>query len=483
MTSLDPGLIPEEDLSPAVPGAPGETSIEGTSAEARLLARLRERFGSCEDLTTHLRRLVLDIDDVLNDQLNEVIEAPNFRDLEARWRGLASVVWTKGVTASSSPSGGQIKIKLLDLSWNELSRDLHYTADIRRSVLFTKLGRQELDTLGGEPFGVAMIDHNLSMSLDTEFDDLYTAQLICALGEACMCPILMGAGHDFFGEGDAAWYTDIRRIGNILNGEEYRSWQALRALPNARFLGLVVNRTQLRGPYQDLDLGFRFHQWPSQSDGIWGSAAYDLLRSILAEYRRCAWFGFLKLVSNEPGVGAVLEPTQNPLPTSCARRSRTAVRMTRPLALAYSELGFIALAESTKNNLLYFVGNRTVVDCKGSANQAVVTQLQSVMNACRIVHFVKVQIRALIGQVKSASECEAILNNWFDPYISPSSSSTELQARYPLQGARIRVTESPNDAARFLCDVVVRPQYQIDEVMGDIQLQTDFGARNLGEAA
>ena len=76
--------------------------------------------------------------------------------------------------------------------------------------------------------------------------------------------------------------------------------------------------------------------------------------------------------------------------------------MTRPLALAYSELGFIALAESTKNNLLYFVGNRTVVDCKGSANQAVATPLQSVMNACRIVHFVKVQIRALIGPVKSA---------------------------------------------------------------------------------
>ena len=482
MTSLDPGLSPDEDLSPAVPGAPGETPVEGSSAEALLLARLRERFGTCEDLTTHLRRLVLDLDDVLNDQLNEIIEAPAFRDLETRWRGLASVVWTKGVAASTQ-GGGQIKIKLLDLSWEELSRDLHYAADIRRSVLFTKLGRQELDTLGGEPFGVAMLDHDLSMSLDTEFDDLYTAQLICTLGEACMCPFLLGAGQDFFGEGDTAWFTDVRRIGNILNGEDYRGWQALRALPNARFLGLVVNRTQLRSAYQDLDLGFRFHQWPSQSDGLWGSAVYDLLRSILAEYRRCAWFGFLKLVSNEPGVGAVLEPTQNPLPKGCRRASRSSVRMTRPLASAYSDLGFIALAESSKNNALYFVGNRTVVDCNGSATQAVVTQLQSVMNACRIVHFVKVQIRALIGQVKSAAECEAILNNWFDPYISPSSSSTELQARYPLQGARIRVTESPNDAARFLCEVVVRPQYQIDEVMGDIQLQTDFGARTLGEAA
>lgn len=479
MTSADP----VEDLSPAVRDASGEVAHGGPSEEAAMLSRLRERFGTLDALTSHLRRLALDVEDILNAQLNEVIEAPAFRDLETRWRGLASVVWTKGVAASGVPGQGQIKVKLLDLSWDDLSRDLHYAVDVRRTTLFTLLGRQELDTLGGEPFGVAMIDHALSMSLDTEFDDLYTAQLLSALGEACMCPLLLSADGDFFGEGDAAWFTDVTRIGKVLSSEDYRSWQALRALPSARFLGLVVNKTQLRGPYQDLDLGFRFHQWPRQSQGLWGTAAYDLVRSILSEYRRCAWFGFLKLVSNEPGVGAVLEPARNPLPEGCTRRARASVRMTRPLALAYSELGFIALAESTKNNLLYFVGNRTVVDCNGSSQAAVVTQLQSVLIASRIVHFVKVQIRALIGQVKSTSEIEAILNNWFDPYISPSSSSTELQARYPLQGARIRVTESPSDAARYLCEVVVRPQYQIDEVMGDIQLNTDFGAGSLGEAA
>ena len=460
-----------DDILPAASPA-----LQGASEEERLLARLRVRFSSVEQLTSYLRRLCLDIEDVLNAQLNEVIEAPKFRDMESRWMGLASVVWAR----DSAPS---VKIKVLDLSWEELSRDLHYTSEIRKSILYTLLGQQELDTLGGEPFGILMIDHGLSMSLETEYDDLFTAQLICGLAEACMCPIIMGVGDDFFGENDAAWFTDVRRITNILNSEDYRGWQTLRNLPNARFLGLAMNQTQLRGRYEDLDIGFRFHQWPSQSHGLWASAGYDFLRSVIAEFRRCAWFGFLKLVTNEPGVGAVLDQSRHPVPAACQREYRAMVRMTRNLALAYSENGFIALAESTKSNMLYFVGNRTVADCKGSAHAEVVTQLQSVMIACRIMHFVKVQIRALIGQVKTPAECEAILNNWFDPYISPSSSSTELQARYPLQGARIRVTESASDSARFQCEVVVRPQYQIDEVMGDIVLHTDFGAGKTGEAA
>ena len=396
--------------------------------------------------------------------------------MEARWTGLASVVWAKRGAAS-------VKVKLLDLSWEELSRDLHYTSDMRQAVLYKLMGQRELDTLGGEPFGLAMLDHELSMSLETEFDDLYTAQLVCALAEAVMCPIIMGVAQDFFGETDAAWLSDARRITNVLNSTDYRSWQTLRSLPNARFLALVMLRTQLRGRYEDLDIGFRFHQWPSESDGLWGSAGYDFLRTAIAEFLRCAWFGFLKLVGATPGEGAVLACTEHPIPKGCIRGVRAQLRMTRNLAHLYSELGFIPLAESPKTNLLYFVGNRSVTETGGSAAAEIVTQLQSVMIACRIVHYLKVQIRALIGQVKTSAECEQILNDWFDPYVSGSSSSNELQARFPLQGARVRVSESATDRARFQCEVIVRPQYQIDNVLGDITLRTDFGAGKLGKAA
>ena len=433
------------------------------------LDRLRMRFADIEALTSFLRRTVLELEALLSSQLTKIIEANAFRQMEARWSGLASVVWAKRGASS-------VKIKILDLSWEELTRDLHYTSEMRLSVLYKLMGQRELDTMGGEPFGLAMVDHCLSMSLETEFDDLYTAQLVCELAESVMCPIIMGLAEDFFGETDAAWLTDARRITSILGGEDYRSWQTLRRLPNARFLGLVMLQTQLRGRYEDLDIGFRFHQYPSDSNGLWGSAGYDFLRTVIGEFKRRAWFGFLKLVGANPGEGAVLAPTEHPIPMGSSRGVRAQVRMTRNLAHLYSELGFIPIAESPKSNYLYFVGNRTVIETGGSVVSEILTQLQSVMIACRIVHYLKVQVRALIGQVKTSTECEQILNDWFEPYVSGSSSSNELQARFPLKNARVRVTESSTERARFQCEVIVRPQYQIDTVLGDITLRTDFGA-------
>ena len=453
---------------------PNVSALGGETTQDVVLQSLIDRFQTLEQIKSLLCRVVLNIEAALQKQITEVIEAPAFKKLEGRWMGLASVVWTLN-------NNSNVKVKILDLNWEELSRDLNYKNEIRRSVLYNLLGQKELDTMGGEPVGIAMIDHGLSMSLDTEYDDLYTAQLICSMAEACMCPIIMGVSEDFFGETDAAWFTDVRRMNDILNGEEYRGWQSLRNSPNSRFLSVVLPRTQLRGRYEDKDIGFFYRQWPTESQGLWASGCYDFLRTVIQEFNRCAWFGFLKLVTNQPGVGAVLGPTRHPLPEGCMRNSRANIRMTRNLATAYSENGFIALAESTKNNALYFVGNRTVTDCAGSTQQEIVTQLQSVMIACRIIHYVKVQIRALIGQVKTAAECETILNNWFDAYISPSSSSIELQAKYPLRGASVSVSDGETESARFQCNVIVRPQYQIDNVLGEITLKTDFDAGNLVE--
>lgn len=456
-----------ENLLSASQDAESTLPIYNENDDPRLEA-FAFKYKDISQLRSCLLRLVLDLEDMLSAQLTAIIEAPEFQVLEARWMGLASLVWSK-------PDVNNIKIKILDLDWDELCRDLHYTSEIRRSKLYHLLGYNELDTLGGEPFGIAMIDHSLSMSVDTEHDELYTAQLICSMAEACMCPIIMSAGDAFFGESDAAWFTDIRRVKSVLNGEEFRAWQTLRNLPSARFMGLVLPETQLRGRYEDTDIGFRFHQWPSESTGLWGSGAYDFLRTVIAEFHRCAWFGFLKLVSNEAGVGAVLETTRHPIPEGCERTMRAKTRMIRDLALAYSNAGFVVLAESTKSNLCYFVGNRSITDCGGVLQNEITTQLQSMMIACRIVHYVKVQIRALIGQAITAEECERILNEWFDPYVSPSSGSVEIQARFPLQAARVTVTESSSEKARFQCKVVVRPQYQIDNVLGDIQLKTDIG--------
>jgi type VI secretion system protein ImpD len=85
-------------------------------------------------------------------------------------------------------------------------------------------------------------------------------------------------------------------------------------------------------------------------------------------------------------------------------------------------------------------------------------------------------IRGLIGQIKSASECEVILNNWLEQYCANvADGSPEILARYPLRSARAQVMQDGlGDGARFICAIDIRPQYQVDNLLGDISFTTDF---------
>ncbi len=136
----------ENNVSPP----PSVYGLGGDDTEA--FNRLKARFLSVAQLSSTLRILVLDIEDRLNAQINSIIEDEKFQTLEARWMGLASVVWAKDHAAN-------VKVKLLDLSWPELEHDLNYTSVIRTSFLFMRIGIQELYTFVGEPFRILLFDH------------------------------------------------------------------------------------------------------------------------------------------------------------------------------------------------------------------------------------------------------------------------------------------------------------------------------------
>ncbi len=125
-----------------------------------------------------LVRLISEIDTSISEQLSDVIQHPNYKQLEASWTGLKSL-------AQLQVSQRRVKIKMLDLSWSMVSADLNYSFDLKQSSLYRKLYSNELDTAGGSPFGMVMVDHKVSADYadDQEYDDLYTLQLLSELGE------------------------------------------------------------------------------------------------------------------------------------------------------------------------------------------------------------------------------------------------------------------------------------------------------------
>ncbi|WP_261927125.1 type VI secretion system contractile sheath large subunit, partial [Vibrio aestuarianus] len=58
-----------------------------------------------------LVRLISEIDMSISEQLSNVIQHPNYKQLEASWMGLKSLAQLK-------VSQRRVKIKMLDLSWS-----------------------------------------------------------------------------------------------------------------------------------------------------------------------------------------------------------------------------------------------------------------------------------------------------------------------------------------------------------------------------
>ncbi len=423
------------------------------------------------ELFAYINRLLVLLDSKLSRQLSEIIQDDEFQQLEARWKALQSLI-------SLPINYNRVKIKMLDVSWQEVSQDLNMSSTLRNSELYNLIGNGELNTLGGQPFGLLMHDHEVSMNIayDAEYDDLFTLELLGKLGELCLCPFILSPEEAFFGEPGAEWLSDIKRVDKVIHSEDYQAWQNLRSQSSSRFLGLAMPKYRIRQAYKDRRIGFNFQETPQHNGGIWATAAFAFVITLIREYHRISWFGFLKSRWNDKFQGALLnqpnkqdvpEHLKNPLPK---------VRLFGQLANFYADQGFIPLSHSPLTNKYFFVNNNSVWQPDGQDNDKAITQLQTTLMCCRIAHYLKVQIREMIGNYSTAQECEIHLRNWLERFTSNLSSADEvILSKYPLQKASIAVVESITTPGAFGCEVRIKPQYQFDHFTGEVLLQTDLG--------
>jgi predicted component of type VI protein secretion system len=95
--------------------------------------------------------LIANIDALIAAQFDAILHHRRLRRLEGSWRGLAWLVY--GV-----PPGAAVKVRLLNLPWPELCRDLERAAEFDQSQLFCKVyeeafgfRRRAVRTAGGGP--------------------------------------------------------------------------------------------------------------------------------------------------------------------------------------------------------------------------------------------------------------------------------------------------------------------------------------------
>ena len=425
-----------------------------------------------QQVKVFVTQLIVAIDQTLSQQLSEIIAQPEFVELEALWRNLHSLV-----TLNTSVS--KVKIKLLDRTWAEVARDLNASISIERTLLYNMIGNRQLNTLGGEPFGLFVVNHAISMEMkyDDEFDDLYTLELLARLGELCLCPFTLSISDGFFGHTGVSWLTDTGRIQKIIDGPDFNGWRRLRQHPAMKFIALTMPKVKLRPRYAQRRIGFIFDENKNAEQGLWGSSAFAFAGTAMAEFSRLSWFGFMKSRWKDKYQGALINTKPGINADFVHRQPQPDIHFTSAHARFYMAQGLIAITRSSMTDKYYFLGNASLWLPDQGKEDSVGSQIQAMLMSCRIAHYLKVQIRNMIGGFQTAMECQTYLSHWIDEYSSNLVDADEhTLSKYPLRRGTVKVRElEDNGTARFVCELTIEPQYQSDHFCGEIMLSTDLG--------
>jgi type VI secretion system protein ImpD len=435
-----------------------------------------------------LGRQIAEIDQLINEQLNSIIHHPRLQKLEASWRGL----W---YLAEQADGAQNIKIRMLDISWAEVVKDMGRAMEFDQTHLFHKIYSEEYGTPGGEPYGVIIGDYEIShqVSAHHPHDDIATLEGLAQIAAASFAPFIAAVSCRFFGLDDFSGLGQPINLANVLVQTEYIRWRALRDNPDSRFLGLTVPRVLMRLPYTENSgshKGIYFKEQVAGEDSrnyLWGNASYAFAGILLREFANIGWFGHIRGVPRNHVAGGLVTtlPAEDfhTDSNSIAFKPVTEVIITDSVEKELSELGLIPLCQCYNAQYAAFYNNQSIQQPKSFGsndariNARLSAMLQHIFCGSRIAHYLKIIFRDKVGSFVTASEVEQYLRDWLFSYTTGREDlEWEDQARYPLREADVTVREHPMRPGEYVCAIRLRPHYQLDHMVSELELVTELTA-------
>ncbi len=455
-------------------------------------ATSRDLAGNRRALLQRLDRDIVRLDEFLTRQVNAILQHAHFQALEASWRGLRYLT-ERAVDAHN------VKIRLLNVSWRELARDLERAIEFDQSQLFKKVYSEEFDMPGGEPFGLLIGDYQVRHrpGLEHPVDDVAVLRGISQVAAAAFAPFVAGAHPALFG------LDSFRELGlpidlqAVFRQLEYLPWRSLRESEDARFVGLTLPRILLRIPYEDdgsrVD-GFHFHEDVEGSDNsryLWGNAAYAFAAVAIQAFDSHGWLADIRGVRQDPidhhliaGGGLVSGLSVHSCSTDRSGlipKYSTDVLLTAEREKELEELGFIPLCHCWDTEWSAFYSNASVQAPKrydtvaATVNARLSAMLQYTLCVARFAHYLKLLGRAKTGSFTRSEELQNYLQTWLQQYTTARDSASYTdKARYPLREARVQFSEHPGKPGCYLCVAHLRPHFQLEQLIAAIKLETEI---------
>ena len=496
MSTPDKSLLHEVFAATKAADAQSRTRLERFLSESSPWGALvewldlsaRERLPTREEISDQLCVSIALIDRRIAAQLDAVLHAPEFQRLEASWRGLHYL--TEVVEEDA-----HILVRVLCASWRELVKDLDRAIDFDQSQVFRKVYTEEFGTPGGQPYGMLLADYELRHrpAPGHPTDDLRALRSLQAVAAASFAPLIAAIHPAFMG---LDGFRDLERpinIERIFTQVEYTQWNSTRQEEDARFVGLTLPRVLARLPYRDDSTradGFCYEEDVSGSDGgayLWGTAVYAFGAVTLRAFAESGWLAGIRGVERDiEGGGMVTGLPLDEFETDGRGRvlkCSTDVVITDNREKELADLGFIPLCHCHGTGLSAFYSNQSIQQPKryddpaATVNAKLSAMLQYMLCVSRFAHYIKVIGRDKIGAFATAEECEHYLNNWLVDYsTSNEDASAELQSKYPLREASVKIREVPGKPGVFSSVIHLRPHFQLDQMSSSVKLVTELFA-------
>ncbi|PHM36229.1 type VI secretion system contractile sheath large subunit [Xenorhabdus innexi] len=409
-------------------------------------------------------KMIVELDKKLSEQMDEIMHAKQFQELESSWRSLKMLV-------DRTDFRENIKINIIHATKDELLEDFEFSPEIIQSGFYKHVYSAGYGQFGGEP--VATVIGNYAFENTTP--DIKLMQYVSSVGAMAHAPFLSSVSPEFFGVNKFTDLPAIKDLKSVFEGPSHTKWRALRESEDSRYLGLTAPRFLLRLPYSSVEnpiKNFNYQENVSRDHEhyLWGNTAYLLascLTDSFAKYRWCP-----NIIGPQSG-GAVSDLPVHLYEAMGQVQAKipTEVLITDRREFELAEEGFITLTmRKGSDNAAFFSANsvqkpkvfpNTREGNIAATNYKLGTQLPYMFIINRLAHYIKVLQREQIGSWKERQDLERELNMWLKQYIADQENPpTDVRSRRPLRAAEIKVLDVEGDPGWYQVAMQVRPHFK-----------------------
>ncbi|MEJ1157586.1 type VI secretion system contractile sheath large subunit [Prosthecomicrobium sp. N25] len=447
------------------------TERAATEVENAVSTLVREALSDTslikEDVLDTIEAMIAKLDQKLTAQVNEVLHAPEFQQVESAWRGLHYLCYNSETDAS-------LKIRVMNVSKMELYRELRRYPGAKwdQSPVFKQIYEQEFGQLGGEPYGCLIGDYQFS-HIPTDVQLLRDISKVAASAHA---PFLAAADPTLMGMDRWTQLMNPRDLSKVFDTPEYAAWKSLRDAEDSRYMGLCMPRVLSRVPYGPKTEPVEEFAFEEDTDGhsgdkyAWMNAAYAMAVNINRAFKEYGWCTRIRGV--ESG-GEVINLPTHTFPTDdggvdlkCPTEIAISDRREAELAKA----GLIPLIHRKNTDKAAFIGAQSLYRPKkydkveATASDNLSSRLPYMFAVSRFAHYLKCMVRDKIGSTLEQEQLEQWLQGWINLYVDPNPAmSSEIQkAKMPLSAAAVKIVPNEENPGYYNARFYLRPHFQLE---------------------